>query len=142
MLSSCGHALSQGNGSDFHPGYNWQATAPGYSTCMRAWRRLAPPMGPHLPRLTQASKKGWKKRGVLAGVPNCGRSQKQAAEEDWHGDVNPGLAAMLDCSGPHILGENHDHVALGCSLLPCDLGSRRDLAGRKGVKRLLLVGHE
>ena len=81
-------------------------------------------------------------RGVLAGVTNCGRSQKQAAEEDWHGDVNPGLAAMLDCLGPHILGQNQDHVALGCCLLPCDLGSRRDLAGRKGVKRLLLMGHE
>ena len=33
-------------------------------------------------------------------------------------------------------------MALGCSLLPCGLGSRRDLAGRKGEKGLLLVGHE
>ena len=33
-------------------------------------------------------------------------------------------------------------MALGCSLLPCGLVSRRDLAGRKGEKGLLLVGHE
>ena len=42
MLNSCGHALSQGDGSDFHPSCNWEATAPGYSTCVRAGRRLAP----------------------------------------------------------------------------------------------------
>ena len=33
-------------------------------------------------------------------------------------------------------------MALGFSLLPCGLGSRRDYAGRKGEKGLLLVGHE
>ena len=26
MLNSCGLALSQGEGSDFHPGCNWEAT--------------------------------------------------------------------------------------------------------------------
>ena len=42
MLNSCGHALSQGDGSDFNPECNWEATPPGYRACMRAWRRLAP----------------------------------------------------------------------------------------------------
>ena len=42
MLNSCGHALSQGDWSDFHPRCNWEATPPGYGTCVRAWRRLAP----------------------------------------------------------------------------------------------------
>ena len=41
MLNSCGLALSQGDGSDFHPRRNWEATPPGYNTCVRAWRRLS-----------------------------------------------------------------------------------------------------
>ena len=45
MLNSCGHALNQGGGSDFNPGCNWEATPPGYSACVRAWRRLAPHPG-------------------------------------------------------------------------------------------------
>ena len=36
MLNSCGHALSQGDGSDFNPWRNWEATPPGYSACVRA----------------------------------------------------------------------------------------------------------
>ena len=35
-----------------------------------------------------------------------------------------------------------DHVVLGCSFLPCGLGSRRYFARKKGEKGLLLVGHE
>ena len=42
MLNSCALALNQGDVSDFHPRCNWEATPPGYSACMRAWRRLAP----------------------------------------------------------------------------------------------------
>ena len=39
--------------------------------------------------------------------------------------------------GPHGFGERVDHVALGCSFLPCSLGSRRDFAGkRRGEKTL------
>ena len=41
MLNSCGPALSQGDGSDFNLRCNWEATPPGYSACMRAWRGLA-----------------------------------------------------------------------------------------------------
>ena len=33
-------------------------------------------MGPCLLGLTMAAKKGWKNRGMLAGVTDCGRSQK------------------------------------------------------------------
>ena len=36
MLSSCGHALSQGDGSDFKRCRNWKATPPDYRTCVRA----------------------------------------------------------------------------------------------------------
>ena len=44
MLNSCGHALSQKDGSDFHPRCNWEATPPGSSACvkvccLRSWRR-------------------------------------------------------------------------------------------------------
>ena len=42
MLNSCGRALSQGDGSDFNPGCNWEATPPGYSACVKAWRWLTP----------------------------------------------------------------------------------------------------
>ena len=42
MLHSCGHALSQGDGSVFHPRGDWEATPPDYIVCLRAWRRLAP----------------------------------------------------------------------------------------------------
>ena len=31
MLNSCGHALSQGDWSDFNPGCNWEETPLGYS---------------------------------------------------------------------------------------------------------------
>ena len=41
-FNCCGHALSQGDGSDFHPRCNWEASPPGSSACVRAWRRLAP----------------------------------------------------------------------------------------------------
>ena len=41
-VKCCGLALSQGDGSDFNPWCNWEATLPGYSACMRAWRWLPP----------------------------------------------------------------------------------------------------
>ena len=76
MLNSCGHALSQGDGSDFHPGCNWEATSPGYSPCVRTWRSLtshhrATPAG-----LTMVAQKSWKNMGMLADVAKCGRSRK------------------------------------------------------------------
>ena len=39
--------------------------------------------------------------------------------------------------GSHASG---DHVALGCSLLPHGLGSRRDLAGKERSERTLAGG--
>ena len=42
----------------------------------------------------------------------------------------------------HGLGESQDLAALGFSLLPCGLGSRRDFAWKRRGKGLLLVGHE
>ena len=53
-----------------------------------------------------------------------------AAEEDWHWDLNPGMAAM----------PGQDHAALGCSLLPYGLGSRRDFAWKKRAERTLAGG--
>ena len=44
--------------------------------------------------------------------------------------------------GPQGLGESQDHTALGCSLLPRGLGSRRDFARKKEEEGLLLVSHE
>ena len=37
-------------------------------------------------------------------------------------------------------GGREDHVALGCSLLPCGLGSRRDFAGKERGERTLAGG--
>ena len=45
MVNSYAHALSQGDGSEFHLRCNWEATPLGYRACVRAWRRLAPRHG-------------------------------------------------------------------------------------------------
>ena len=74
MLHSCGHALSQGDGSDFYPGCNWEATPPGYSACESL--QMIGSTGPCLPGLTMAAQKSWKNMGMLASVADCGRSQK------------------------------------------------------------------
>ena len=76
MLNSCGHALSQGDGSDFHPGCNWEATPPGYSTCVTAWRRLAPRHGVTPAWTYYGNPESWKNTRMLAGVIDCGRSWK------------------------------------------------------------------
>ena len=60
-----------------------------------------------------------------------GRVGNGVAEEDWRGDLSPGTAAMLD---------GWDQVALECSLLPCGLGSKRDLAGKERGERTLAGG--
>ena len=62
-----------------------------------------------------------------------------AAEEDWRWDLNPGVAAMPRW-GPHGLGKCQDHEALGCSLLPHGLGSRRDFAWKTRGERTLAGG--
>ena len=42
MLNRCGHALSQGDGSDFDPSHNWEAAPPGHSAHVRAWSWFIP----------------------------------------------------------------------------------------------------
>ena len=42
--------------------------------------------------------------------------------------------------GPQGLGESQDHTALGYSLLPRGLGSRRDFAWKKRGERTLAGG--
>ena len=107
-------------------------------------------MGPHLPGLTMAAQKSWKNMGMLAGVANCGRSRK------WGRRGRLVLGFKPRC-GSH---DKHHHAALGLPL-PLSLGSRKagcssdtelslssleecrgDTEGMKGVKELLLLGHE
>ena len=64
-----------------------------------------------------------------------------AAEEDWHGDLNPGAASMQAFGGPCGFGKSWD-----CSfrMLPFATWLRKQerFPGRKGMKGLLLGGHE
>ena len=52
---------------------------------------------------------------MLAGVTDCRRSRKWAAEEDWCEDLNPGTAPLPDHRGPRGFGgeggENHAALA-------------------------------
>ena len=95
MLNSCGHALSQGDGSDLHPRCNCEATPPGYSTCGRTWRRLAPchgatPAQTYYANPVKLEKIGecWQVQLIVGGVGHG------AAEEDGCWDLNPGMAAI------------------------------------------------
>ena len=100
MLNSSGHALSQGDGSDFNPWYNWEATPPGYRACVRAWRLLVP-----YHRTTPA----WTYYGSpvkLEKIQECwqlwpivGEVRNGVAEEDWPWDLNPGTAAKRHLFG-------------------------------------------
>ena len=121
MLNSCGHALSQGEVSDFHPGYNWEATPPGYNTCVRAWRWLVHTTGPHLPGLTMAQK-SWENMGMLASVANCGRSRKWG----YRGRLALGFKPRQGGHDKyhHAALAEEDHAALGLPL-PCCLGSQK-----------------
>ena len=76
-------------------------------------------------------RKAGKNMGMLKVWPIVGGVGNGAAEEDWCWDWNPGMASMLD---------GWDHVTLGCSLLPCGLGSRRDLAGKERGESTLADG--
>ena len=76
MLNSCGHALSQGDGIDSNPGCNWEGTPPGYSTCVRAWRRLSVRLGATPAQTYCGSPVKLEEQGMLAGVTDCRRSWK------------------------------------------------------------------
>ena len=64
---------------------------------------------------------------MLAGVTDCGRGWKWGCR----GRLVLGFKPRLSSHG------RGDHAALGCSLLPHSLGSRRDLAGKKRGERTL-----
>ena len=83
-------------------------------------------MGPHLPRLRMAAKKGWKNTGLHVGVTECGRSRKWGCR----GRLTLGFKPRLDS---HTRG--WDYAALAEE-------AGETLPGRKGEKGLLLVGHE
>ena len=97
MLNSCGHALSQGDGSEFHPRWEWEATPPSYRACVRAWRRLAPRHGATPAQTSYGSPVKLEEKGMLAGVTDCrriGGVGNGAAKEDGRWDLNLGTAAI------------------------------------------------
>ena len=72
-----------------------------------------------------------------------------AAKEDWHWDLNPGVAARQGEEHMALAEKGGDHAAwarvrtrgaLGCSFLPHGLGSRRDFAWKKRGERILAGG--
>ena len=67
---------------------------------------------------------------MLAGVTDWGKSRKWGCR----GRLALGFKPR---HGSHARG---DHAALGCSLLPHGLGSRRDLAGKKRGEKTLAGG--
>ena len=132
MLSCCGHALSQGDGSDFHPGYNWEATPPGYSTRWELGDGWLHTTGPWLPRLTMTAQKSWKNMGVLAGVADCEKSWKWGCR----GRLAPGFKPR------HSSHAGWNQEALGAPFATWLRKQEWPCKGRKGVKGLLLVSHE
>ena len=98
---------------------------------------------------------------MLAGVTDCRRSGKWSCRGKLSLGFKPRHSSHRE-RGPRGFGGEHrgprgiggeekgprgfggvgeDHVALGCSLLPRGLGSRRDFAWKKRGERFLLVGH-
>ena len=67
---------------------------------------------------------------MLAGVTDRGRSRKWG----YRGRLAQGFKPR------HSSYTGEDHAALGCSLLPSGLGSRRDFAGKKRGERTLAGG--
>ena len=63
-----------------------------------------------------------------------------AAEEDWHWDLNQGVAAIEGEDHAVLEERKEDHVVLGYSLLPCDLGSRSDFVWKERGERTLAGG--
>ena len=121
---------------------------------------------PCLPGLTMAAQNSWKNTGLLASVASCGRSQKWGCRgilvlgfKPRHGSHDRKNHVAL-AEKNHVALARENLTAFGFPL-PCSLGSqkagcssdaelflssleecRRDTVGRKGVKGLLLVGHE
>ena len=111
MLNSCGRALSQRVGSDCNPGCNWEATPPGYSTCMRAWRRLAPHHRATPDGTYYGSPEKLENTGMLAAVANCGRSRK------WYGRGRLVLGFKSRCGSHEVSFWDHEARAENLGLL-------------------------
>ena len=119
MLNSCGRALSQGDGSDFNPGCNWEAPPPHTHThwlqspCKRLEMIDSTSQGHICPDLLwQPSKTGrirecWQLWPIVGGMGNG------VAEEDWHWDLNPGMAAMQRLFGTVRLGQRRTRHLFG-----------------------------
>ena len=105
MLTSCSHVLSQGDGSDFYPGCNWEATPPGYSACESLQMIGSTPQGHACPDLLWQPRKAGKNMGMLTGVLIVGEVGNGAAEEDW-----------LGFKPRHSSHDKKNHLALSLSL--------------------------
>ena len=93
MLNSRGCALSQGEGSDFHPGCNWEATPPGYRACLRAWRQLAPQhRATHAPPYYGSLEK-LEKYGNTVKCNRLWEESEMGLQMNWRWDLNPDTAA-------------------------------------------------
>ena len=81
---------------------------------------------------------------------NCGHALSQGDRIDFHlghtWEASPPWLENLcekekkESWGPYNFGVSGDHVALGCSLFPCGLGSRIDLSGEERGERTLAGG--
>ena len=84
--------------------------------------------------------------GMLAGVTDCRRSRKWGCRGRLALGFKPRCGSQArggthgfgrEGGGPCGLGKSQDHVALGYSLLPCDLGSRKDFTWKKKGEKTL-----
>ena len=123
MLNSCGHALSQGDVSDFNPWHNWGATPPGYSAYMRAWIWLTPHHWATPAQTYYGSQESWENTGMLAGVTDYGRSQKCGCRGRLVLGFKPRCSSHVGQSHA-ALTRSESHRALGI-LLPRSLGSQK-----------------
>ena len=121
---------------------------------MRAWRRLVPRHGATPARTYCGSSKKLEKYGMLAGVADCGRSQKRGRRGRFTSRFKPrcgrvgttwfaGLTLWFWGSLNHSLGSRKARCSSDAELSLSSLEEgRRVVAGRKGVKGLSLVGPE
>ena len=145
MLNSCNHALSQGDGNDFNPWCNWEATPTGYRACVRAWIWVAPCHRATPAQIPGQLSKAGKNARILAAVANCGRSRK------WCGRGRLALGFKLRCGS--LEASFWDHTALVSFWGPCSSLGREEARtsisfpaiqypglGRGGRKDCVFVG--
>ncbi|KAF6088262.1 hypothetical protein HJG60_008118 [Phyllostomus discolor] len=103
MLNSCGHALSQGNGSNFPPKCNWGAGPLSYSACEGAQRRLAPG------------------HGATPAQTHDGSPVKLEGYEFWH--VKPSVGGVGNGAAEEDLARGFKRRCGGHWGEPCSCGS-------------------